>query len=187
MRLSVVIPAYNAAETIAVCLDALAAQERAPDELLVVDSSSDATPEIVRSRGPGCLLQHLPRRTLPGRARNLGLARATGDLVVFTDADCVPRRDWLRNLERAAATRPDTAGFGGAVENANPANPVSRTGFLVDEGDVKGMAARMIELVQSPSLASELGQRGREHIVANYSLEERIATLAEVIQWAVAR
>jgi glycosyltransferase involved in cell wall biosynthesis len=59
-----------------------------------------------------------------------------------------------------------------------------QTGFLVDEGDIKGMAAHMLELVQSPGLASALGQRGREHILANYSMDQRIAALAEVIEWA---
>jgi len=60
-----------------------------------------------------------------------------------------------------------------------------RTGFLVPEGDTDAMGRPMIELAQTPSLVASLGQRGREHIVANFSLEKRIAALAEIIEWAI--
>jgi glycosyltransferase involved in cell wall biosynthesis len=59
------------------------------------------------------------------------------------------------------------------------------TGFLVDEGDIDGMAERMIKLVESPDEAARLGQSGRRHILAQYSMEKRAAALMEIIEWEI--
>ncbi|MBM4430074.1 MAG: glycosyltransferase, partial [Chloroflexi bacterium] len=60
-----------------------------------------------------------------------------------------------------------------------------QTGFLMAEGDVAGMAKRMTELVESPSLAAQLGLQGREHMVRNYAMPLRIAGLMEILEWAI--
>jgi glycosyltransferase involved in cell wall biosynthesis len=57
-----------------------------------------------------------------------------------------------------------------------------RTGFLVDEGDVSGMAARMIKLATDPALAGTMGAAARLHITENFSRTQRIARLWEIIQ-----
>ncbi len=59
------------------------------------------------------------------------------------------------------------------------------TGFLVDEGDIDGMAHRMVELVQSPALAAALGQCARERVHKHYSMEKSINTAMEVIEWSI--
>jgi len=93
-KVSVIVPARDAAATIGATLAGLAAQERAPDEVIVVDDGSgDATATIaeragatvVRGAGQG-----------PGAARNAGAAAATGDVLAFLDADCEPQMGWLR-------------------------------------------------------------------------------------------
>jgi glycosyltransferase involved in cell wall biosynthesis len=61
-----------------------------------------------------------------------------------------------------------------------------QTGFLVEEGDVAGMAKRMSELVESPALAAELGRAAREHMIGNYAMPLRIAGLMEILEWAIA-
>ena len=60
-----------------------------------------------------------------------------------------------------------------------------QTGFLVEEGDVKAMAQRMLELAESPALAAAMGQKARQHMRANYAMEKRVAALAEIIEWAI--
>jgi glycosyltransferase involved in cell wall biosynthesis len=54
-------------------------------------------------------------------------------------------------------------------------------GFLVEEHDYRSMAARMIELAESPQLASKLGQNGRQHIIRNYNISEQIVKLDMLI------
>lgn len=95
---SVVIPVFNGERTIALCLQAVLAQTYPRDrfEVIVVENgSTDATSAIV-AQHPVTLL-HSERRG-PAAARNVGIARASGEIVAFTDADCIPRPDWLKLL-----------------------------------------------------------------------------------------
>ena len=85
--------------------------------LVVVDNgSTDATGEILRSfagRLPlTCLFEG---RRGQNRARNAALETIEGDLVVFTDDDAIPRRDWLAHIRRAADANPGFAIFGGTI------------------------------------------------------------------------
>ncbi len=96
-RVSVVLPAWNAAATLSVALESLAAQTLADFEVLVVDDGSvDATPEVVRAhsrRDPRFRLLS-PGRVGLARALNLGLAQARAAYVARMDADdrCLPAR-----------------------------------------------------------------------------------------------
>jgi glycosyltransferase involved in cell wall biosynthesis len=104
--ISVVIPAYNAAHTIGVCLDALERQTapRSDYEVIVVDDgSSDETCALIERR-PGVHLM-TQAHAGPAAARNLGVECAAGNVVLFTDADCAPAADWI---ERMAAPFDDT-------------------------------------------------------------------------------
>jgi len=51
------------------------------------------------------------------------------------------------------------------------------TGFLVDEGDVQGMAKYMIRLVDDPDLAGRLGSNAQTRVRANFSAEKRLKNL----------
>jgi glycosyltransferase involved in cell wall biosynthesis len=90
-RVSVVIPALNEAERLPVLLDHLRAQTRPPDEIIVADADSlDSTAEIARAAGCRAV-----RGGLPGVGRNAGAAVATGDLIMFMDADAQPAPGFL--------------------------------------------------------------------------------------------
>jgi glycosyltransferase involved in cell wall biosynthesis len=107
MDISVVIPFYNAAPYIEHCIRGLLAQEYPSDafEILMVDNNStDGSTEIVR-RYPQVNLLHESKQGAYA-ARNRGLAHARGDLIAFTDPDCVPHVGWLQRLHDAFA---DTA------------------------------------------------------------------------------
>jgi glycosyltransferase involved in cell wall biosynthesis len=56
-----------------------------------------------------------------------------------------------------------------------------RTGFLVDEYDVEGMAERMLCLAKDPVLARRMGEQAREHIVGHFSMDQSLARLWDVI------
>jgi glycosyltransferase involved in cell wall biosynthesis len=59
------------------------------------------------------------------------------------------------------------------------------TGFLVDERDVKGMAAHMLRLSQEPALAGQLGRAARERVCQEFSVEKSISTLWRIIEHSV--
>ncbi len=94
--ISVIVPAHNAADTLAACLAALQQQTRAPDEIIVVDDgSTDETAAIAQRAGARVLRQ---AHQGPAAARNLGAQMAAGDILLFTDADCKPATDWTREM-----------------------------------------------------------------------------------------
>jgi colanic acid/amylovoran biosynthesis glycosyltransferase len=55
------------------------------------------------------------------------------------------------------------------------------SGFLVDEGDVDGMAMHMLRLVRDPELAERMGVAGRRHIEANYSSQKSLGRLRSIL------
>ena len=116
---SIIVPAYQAANTLPRCLAALRDQSVAPEcyEIIVVDDGSrdgtaDAAEKFLsadaRRVTHSCLIR-APHGG-PGQARNRGAAAARGRILLFTDADCEPAHDWLQQLARAL----DAGGASGA-------------------------------------------------------------------------
>lgn len=101
---TVIVAAYESQATVADTLEALRAQTVRDFETIVVDSSpTTATVELVRERFPEVRMVHSPRRLLPHAARNRGVEHATGEVLAFTDADCMPERGWVEALAAAHA------------------------------------------------------------------------------------
>lgn len=95
---SVIIPVFNDGERLRLCLAALAEQtyERSRFEIIVVDNGSDNLDQVKT-----LVADHdhatLAVEPIPGSyaARNRGLELAKGEVIAFTDADCIPAADWL--------------------------------------------------------------------------------------------
>jgi GT2 family glycosyltransferase len=106
-RLSIVIPVLNAARTLPRTLEALTALDPAPDEIVLVDNgSTDDTPRRLQAYAAAARADVVVlRESRPGAsvARNTGARAASGDIVVFTDADCCPRADWLAAVREPLA------------------------------------------------------------------------------------
>ncbi|MFD1506951.1 glycosyltransferase [Georgenia yuyongxinii] len=117
---SVVVPALDAAATIATQLDALAAQDADVGwEVVVVDNgSTDATVEVCRTYAAVLPSLRVISCTTPGTsaARNAGAAAAFGKLLLFCDADDQVAPGWLAAMTRAL-THTDADAAGGAIEN----------------------------------------------------------------------
>lgn len=92
---SIIVPVYNEPR-LSLCLDALERQSYADAkyEVLVIDNASDHPAAVDATRHPHVVLTTEAR---PGSyaARNRGLSVARGQILAFTDADCVPTPDWL--------------------------------------------------------------------------------------------
>jgi glycosyltransferase involved in cell wall biosynthesis len=113
VRVSVVIPAHNEAATLARTITAVRAQRRADVELQIIvvdDASADDTTAVAQRAGAVVVRGSGGN---PGAARNRGAAAATGDVIIFLDADCVPAAGWLDALLAAHAT--GAAVVGGAL------------------------------------------------------------------------
>lgn len=98
MHLSVVIPAYNSEKSLYYCLESLTNQSipKASYEVIVVDDgSTDRTSEIARDFNVKYLFQE---NQGPASARNKGVRNASGEIVLFTDSDCVPDHNWMQEM-----------------------------------------------------------------------------------------
>jgi glycosyltransferase involved in cell wall biosynthesis len=99
-RVSVVVCAYNAARTMDKCLASLEHLNYPDYEVIVVnDGSTDRTLAISESY-PYCRIISQENKGL-GVARNVGAEAATGEIVAYTDSDCVADPDWLNYLAGA--------------------------------------------------------------------------------------
>lgn len=133
VRCSVIIPSYNSESTIVACLESVLNQDLAePFEVIVVDSSSDRTPALVQQHFPMVHLIHREQRMGSGTARNLGVAIARGDILAFTDSDCIVESDWLRRMCERHDQFPDCAAVGGPIVNGNPESLISWAGYLAE-------------------------------------------------------
>jgi glycosyltransferase involved in cell wall biosynthesis len=100
MLVSIVIPARNESEDIANTLEACLKIDYEPKEIIVVDDSTDDTPQIVqRYADQGVRLIHRDKnRNGCCGARNVGMQNARGEIVVLLNADATPRQDFLTRL-----------------------------------------------------------------------------------------
>ncbi len=114
---SIVIPTFRRRDLLRGCLASCLEQEYPPHEIIVVDDASpDDTAAMVRSEFPGVLLLRLEHNSGPATARNRGVAAASGDVIVFTDDDCLLPPEFLARLADGYRTHPEIAGAGGYLD-----------------------------------------------------------------------
>jgi glycosyltransferase involved in cell wall biosynthesis len=114
MRVSVIVPAYNEEALIHQCLTALKSQDYPRDlEILVVDNNStDRTAEVAQSWGA-----RLVREEKRGYvfALKRGTEEASGDILIYTDADTIVPSNWVSTIVAVLEANPDAAAVGGWV------------------------------------------------------------------------
>jgi GT2 family glycosyltransferase len=133
VRLAVVIPNWNGAPWLDGCLDAVAAQTRAPDELVVVDgASSDDSLRVLAEHPLAPRVLQLGENLGFGAAANRGIAAVRADAVALVNTDVVLARDWLERTLAALAADP------GAAAVATKMVALDDPGRLDDTGDFLG-------------------------------------------------
>ena len=99
LTISVIVCAHNEGNYLAACLHSLLAQTRSPDELLVINNASTDETRAVAEQVPHVRVVDEPRKGLVV-ARETGRRAATGDVLVYLDADCRAPLTWLARVER---------------------------------------------------------------------------------------
>jgi len=110
--ISVIIATYNRKFLLKECLNSLLNQDyRKEFEIIIVDNfSSDGTPDFIKNEfsGKAKLITNQARLKLTD-CKNQGIRLAAGDIIAFTDDDCIVSKDWLGSIERSLLTH-DIAG-----------------------------------------------------------------------------
>jgi len=113
-KISIIIPAYNEADRLADCLNAIAALDLAPYEVLVVDNNSTDDTRRVAKQFSFVTLLHARQQGVV-HARTLGFNKARGEIIARIDADTLVSPDWTLQLQQIF-TDPEIAAVSGSIE-----------------------------------------------------------------------
>lgn len=139
-KISVIVPIKNEETKIVRCLQAVYTQTINPYEVIVIDGhSTDNTEQNAKNFPIKFLYEDYHTRS---GACQLGINVASGEYIAFTDADCIPHKDWLENLLKEFDT--GIIGVGGGINNVG-----------------EGLWERSINLVMSSFLGSANSVQGR--------------------------
>ncbi len=104
--LSVVIPLYNAESEIRICLDSIFRSNWANFEVIIVDDCSTDNSRAVAGQYP-CRIYSTESNSGPAKARNIGVAEAKSDHILFLDSDTEVKADSLRMFSEAFREYPE--------------------------------------------------------------------------------
>jgi glycosyltransferase involved in cell wall biosynthesis len=155
--LSIVIPVRNMAHTIRTLLDSLMRLDYDSNklEILFIDgNSTDGTRDVVK-KYPVKLVQQEGEGL--NAARNTGIKHSTGEIIAYTDGDCVVPRDWAKNIVQNFWD-PSVAFVGGTMEGYHKHDPFSNymdeTFFQVTPGFSIRIETTDLHLMEFPAGAN---------------------------------
>jgi len=151
MNASVIVPVKNGSSSITKTLSALSNQSLKPLEIIVVDDgSTDDTIEKVKQFPSVKLISQ--NSMGPASARNNGAQKAKGEFFVFTDADCVPEKNWLEEM-LAPFSDERVAGVQGAYKSDQKELMARFTQIEVEHRYQKMLSSNSIDWIGSYSAA----------------------------------
>lgn len=130
-RASIIVVSWNGEAHLGGCLDAVIAQARVGDEIIVVDNAStDGTVALVRERYPRVLLIENDRNLGFAGGCNVALRQARGDVFFVLDQDVVLREGWLDAMDEALADQ--TIGVAGCKLVYSDEQTIQHAGGMID-------------------------------------------------------
>jgi glycosyltransferase involved in cell wall biosynthesis len=133
-NVSVVVPVHNSEKTVERCILSLL-ELNYPKEslelLFVNNASTDRTSDILNQYGDEIHILYEGKRG-PAAARNKGLLNARGDVIAFTDSDCVVDKDWLQNII-SPLEDPLVGVVGGQILSKRPCNEIEEFGDYIHD------------------------------------------------------
>jgi GT2 family glycosyltransferase len=100
MKVSVLIITHDRPADLSLTLSGITAQSHRPDEVIVIDNGSKTSCETVIAKYQTALplLYEWINERFIAAARNYAIEKSKGDIVIFTDDDCVPEPDWIAGM-----------------------------------------------------------------------------------------
>lgn len=137
-RVAVIVVNYNAGRHLLRVVEGLAAQDRAPDRVIVIDNgSTDDSLEGLSEAYPSVEIVHAASNLGFAAGNNLGVARATDcEWIAFLNPDAVPHVDWLSELLDAAAKHPSASLLGSTMLVDGQPERLDGTGDVYSRGGI---------------------------------------------------
>ncbi|MDP2943686.1 MAG: glycosyltransferase family 2 protein, partial [Candidatus Omnitrophota bacterium] len=128
---SVIIPTYNGEKTIRDCLNYVLAQDFADKEVIVIDSSTDSTPQIIKKEFPAVRLYQFDERKSCGEAKNIGVNKSKGEYIFFLDDDKIVDKGWISSVLEIFDKQNDIEGLCGSIEIYSEATTIEKIDHLL--------------------------------------------------------
>ena len=171
MRYSVIIPVYNAKETLRRCLDSLVRQQFSDYELLLInDGSTDGSDAICREYANtySCVRYFVKENGGVSSARNLGLEQAEGEYILFVDSDDYVAENYFSVISDALDNNVvDLLMFGYC--NFGSISAEWDTGEFNENTEV-GIAIRVSSAMQQYLFSSLCSKAFKRHIIEQYNM-----------------
>lgn len=171
MRYSVIIPVYNAKETLRRCLDSLVRQQFSDYELLLInDGSTDGSDAICREYANtySCVRYFVKGNGGVSSARNLGLEQAEGEYILFVDSDDYVSENYFSVISDALDNNVvDLLMFGYC--NFGSISAEWDTGEFNENTEV-GIAIRVSSAMQQYLFSSLCSKAFKRHIIEQYNM-----------------
>ena len=116
MKISVIVPAYNAVRTLRLCLTAIFEQSGNSEVFVVDDGSTDNTRAIAQEAGARVLMTQ--QQSGPAAARNLAASHTTADILFFVDADVVIAPDAIQRVRESFESNPNLSAVFGSYDDS---------------------------------------------------------------------
>jgi len=147
-KISVIVPTYNSERTIGKTIKAVLNQNypKKKYELIIVDDgSSDKTVDVVKKIKSVRFFKQKHKGA--AAARNFGVKKSKGNIILFTDADCVPGKNWIKNMVKPFADK-NVIAVSGTYKTMNNDSLIARfVGLEIDERHRKLQKRQSIDFV----------------------------------------
>ena len=133
-NVSVIVPVYNSETTIEDCINSLLDLDYPKENLELIfvnNASTDRTNDILNKHSRTTKILYEEKKG-PAAARNKGILNACGEIIAFTDADCVVDKHWLKNI--VLPLQDDGIGIvGGKILAKRPFNKIQEFGEKIHD------------------------------------------------------